>query len=67
MLKLHRLHIATLPNGKHLLIGSLKDAQVFMDTPTYRSSTLDSDTLSGDHAVSVSWLAENNIQKVIDL
>lgn len=63
------LHIATLPTGKFLLVGSLDAAEEFMLAPAYQKPeySLDSETLKTSHFVDVPWLAENNIKRVIHL
>lgn len=64
---MNTLHILTAPNGKHLLIGNRADA-VQMALPYGNTSeVLDSDTLQYDHYVSVQWLVENDIKKVIHI
>jgi hypothetical protein len=62
---MNKLHIARLPHGRFVLIGSAEEAKAFASR--YPQHDLDSRTLADTHYVSTDWLCENDIQKVIIL
>lgn len=64
---MNTLHILTVPNGKHVLVGSRWDAIKFARNYGNEWEVLDSLTLANTHYVSVQWLVENDIKKVIHL
>lgn len=61
------LHILTAPNGKHLLVGEEKQAIEFASKYGKPSEILDSMELLLANSISVKWLSENEILKVIHI